>query len=995
MVAVVVGRETRIDGSQLALVWPAAGVGLLWTSWAWRRGAFLGASLAGVAVLAALGNGLTGTPWPLALVMGLANAIQALVGAAVLARLSPDGRRELDSPRGLAALVAACLAGAAVGTLVAPLAVHLSTGASWGSVAGPWWVRNGVSSFVIAAAALRLAPRTVLADTSIRRHRGETPLLLLALTVVYGAVFGLADDVPVAFMVVPFCLWIGLRYSTTAGVLHTLVAATWITAFTLAGRGPFAELPVAGRGAVAQMMIAVVALTTLVLALQRDQRDALAAEVVAAAERAAEQAGLLEVVVSSISDGIVVVDESGEVIVINPSAREIMAGTGVTGTRIGEWVRSEGLRHLDGTPLAEADLPLVRALQGADVDEVDIAVTGADGDRDQVLSFTARPLRRTGHTSPDAPPAGAVSAFRDVTERRRHATRLERSERHFRTVFDGAPVGMAILDVRSGLVSRANDDLAAFVGVDHASDLVGRALRELVVDADRPSIDDAMTAFAATEVEQVRAELRFGDADHPSWGSVSLALLEPASPADDGSATVVALVEDVTARKRAEAALTHQALHDQLTDLANRALLLERLEEALADDRRGAAAGLMYLDLDGFKAVNDTYGHATGDQLLVVLARRLEGLVRSTDTVARLGGDEFAILCPDLEGEGELDAVAARVHAAVAEPVRLSIGPVTVEASVGVVRLLGAGDAETLLRSADEAMYVAKRGGSNGVVSMSTPEQARASRAVKLLPELARAIAEDQLEMVGQPILSVDDGSVSAVEALVRWRHPRRGLLTPDQFLDVLETSSLMAAAWEQILHLSLAGAASWPATVAPAPRVHVNVSGRQLQEGDLRSTVMQALECHDVDPARLVLELTETFVPLITDSVRADIEDLRRQGISIALDDLGTGYSSMALLTELPVDVLKIDRRFVSGLGSDPRCEAVVHSIVSLGQRLDLEVVAEGIETRAQHDVVVQMGCRSAQGYLYSRPLEQPELRGYLATGSGARWFAPRGALG
>jgi EAL domain-containing protein (putative c-di-GMP-specific phosphodiesterase class I) len=247
--------------------------------------------------------------------------------------------------------------------------------------------------------------------------------------------------------------------------------------------------------------------------------------------------------------------------------------------------------------------------------------------------------------------------------------------------------------------------------------------------------------------------------------------------------------------------------------------------------------------------------------------------------------------------------------------------------------------------------------------------------------------------MVGQPVLSACDGSVTAVEALVRWHHPTRGVLAPAHFLDVLETSALMGRAWEQILDLSLANAAQWPGRDGVTPAVHVNVSGRQLT-GDLGDGVLDALERHRVDPGRLVLELTETFVPLIHDSVRDEIDRLRRHGVRIALDDLGTGYSSMAMLTELPIDVLKIDRRFVAGLGTDPRCEAVVHSIVTLGQRLDMEVVAEGVETRAQHEVLAQMECPSVQGYLYSRPIEQPALRRFLTASQATAHLGPGAAL-
>jgi diguanylate cyclase (GGDEF)-like protein/PAS domain S-box-containing protein len=586
-------------------------------------------------------------------------------------------------------------------------------------------------------------------------------------------------------------------------------------------------------------------------------------------------------------------------------------------------------------------------------------------------------------TAPDGSLSGYIWVANDVTSQRQAELALRESEQRFRLAFDAASVGMCMMSLdpaSAGQLIRANQAMCDFTGYTEAQLLALDVVR-LSIPEDAEATKAALAAMVRGEITQVRRETLYRHADGSNlWGLLSTSIV---TPADGSLPYAISLIEDITARKHAEAALTHQALHDGLTGLANRSLLVDRLDHALAANARSTReVGLAYLDLDGFKQVNDGAGHAAGDELLVQVASRLRSSVRPGDTVGRLGGDEFAIICTDLGAGMDLSVVADRVLKALREPFLLPSGAFTISASIGLAIADGHSTGEQLLAAADTAMYTAKRAGRDRVTVTDPQQQARAARSNRLRPQLETALSADELMMYGQPVLDLRSGQVIAVETLLRWNHPRRGVLGPAEFLDVAETSALMIPIGRRALHESCRMAASWADQLGDrAPDVHVNISGRQLDTGNLTQDVLAALDAHGVPATRLVLELTETHMPLIADSLRKDLSGLRELGIRIAIDDLGTGYSSLTRITELPVDMLKIDLRFIAGLGTDSGCTAVVAAILEIGKTLGLAVVAEGVETAAQARLLAQYGCQTVQGYLYSRARPEADLSFYLAS--------------
>jgi diguanylate cyclase (GGDEF)-like protein/PAS domain S-box-containing protein len=439
---------------------------------------------------------------------------------------------------------------------------------------------------------------------------------------------------------------------------------------------------------------------------------------------------------------------------------------------------------------------------------------------------------------------------------------------------------------------------------------------------------------------------------------------------------VVVNLHDISDRKRAEAELAHQAFHDGLTGLANRALFTDRVEQALRrNSRDGAQAAVLFLDLDAFKAVNDSLGHAVGDDLLRAVARRLEASVRAGDTVARLGGDEFAVLVEQATGVmAEAEFVADRILAALQRPVTLGGQALVANASVGIAVSDPAATSASLLRDADVAMYKAKAAGKGRRVLYQPDMRLAAVQRLELEGDLSSALRRGELRLVYQPVVALADERVTGFEALLRWEHPRLGDVPPDRFVPVAEETGAIVPIGRWILAEACHTAARWQAEY-PGDEpltMSVNVSGRQLVEPLLVDDVTAALRASGLDPRSLVLEVTETA--LVTDVVgaAARLQALRGLGVSIAIDDFGTGYSSLNYLRQFPVDILKIDRSFISGITDRDEIPAIVRGLLDLGRTLDLAMVAEGVELDVQRDLLRAEDCRLAQGFLFARPLER-----------------------
>jgi diguanylate cyclase (GGDEF)-like protein len=444
---------------------------------------------------------------------------------------------------------------------------------------------------------------------------------------------------------------------------------------------------------------------------------------------------------------------------------------------------------------------------------------------------------------------------------------------------------------------------------------------------------------------------------------------------------LVVTIRDVHDRKLLEERLTHQAFHDPLTGLANRALLANRVEHALARVQRdGRPPAVLFLDLDNFKTVNDSLGHAVGDEVLVEAARRLQSCVRATDTPARLGGDEFAVLLDDSDGLEAGVEVAERLTGALRAPFGSRGQEVFLTASVGLAVAGQRATATELLRNADVAMYTAKQTGKDRLVIFEPSMHAAVVERLELEKDLRHAVYRGELVLHYQPIVDLAHGRFAGAEALVRWRHPQRGLLFPGQFIELAETTDLIVPIGGWVLEQACRQARGWRSGGEPV-HISVNLSARQLQEDGLVERVDDALRSSGLEPARLVLEITESLVMLEARTIVARLRELKRLGVRLAIDDFGTGYSSLSYLLKLPVDILKIDKSFMDGLTQSPGA-AVVCGILELGKAMGLATVAEGIESADQVTALRAFGAQYAQGYHFSRPVEPHALEALLARG-------------
>jgi diguanylate cyclase (GGDEF)-like protein len=425
----------------------------------------------------------------------------------------------------------------------------------------------------------------------------------------------------------------------------------------------------------------------------------------------------------------------------------------------------------------------------------------------------------------------------------------------------------------------------------------------------------------------------------------------------------------------------HEALHDPLTGLPNRSLLLDRLAQALEVTRREASrVGVLFVDLDRFKLVNDSYGHATGDGLLVAVAERIRRELRSGDTAARLGGDEFAVV---MTGEADREAAAAlaeRLIESFGHPFHIGGRELYIGASVGIA--LGDEDAEELLRMADTAMYRAKSDTTSHYAFYASGMRSALRDRVELEGDLRRAIEREELDLAYQPIVSLEDESIVAFEALARWQHPERGFVSPGEFIPLAEETGLIIPLGDWVLRTALAQLARWRDRYDTGSlSMSINISGAQLRRRDFLAEVVREVELHGLEPRHVMLEITETIIMQDTEASIAGLAALRDHGFSLAIDDFGTGYSSLQYVRSFPVDVLKVAKPFVDGVALGPDDAAVAAAVVQLGRSLGLTLVAEGIEDADQHAALVELGCERGQGFHFARPMTAADAGVALAT--------------
>jgi diguanylate cyclase (GGDEF)-like protein len=445
-------------------------------------------------------------------------------------------------------------------------------------------------------------------------------------------------------------------------------------------------------------------------------------------------------------------------------------------------------------------------------------------------------------------------------------------------------------------------------------------------------------------------------------------------------------IRDITERKELEEQLTHLAFHDPLTDLANRALFRDRLKHALVRSRRhGKEVAVLFLDLDDFKTVNDTLGHGSGDELLVAVAKRLSGCLRPSDTVARPGGDEFAILLEDLDDQVEPVRAAERLLKVFGKPFEVGDQTVFVRASVGIATTPSAGEtAEEIVRNADIAMYTAKAQGKGMYELFESGMHGAVVERMQLENDLRQALEREELHLEYQPIVSLRTWRLTGVEALLRWRHPERGLVPPMEFIPVAERSGMILPLGRWVLETAARQTRRWQERHRSSPplELSVNLSARQLREPGFTAEVAEAVRESGLHPSTLVLEITESVLIDDADEVSARLDELRTMGAKIAIDDFGTGYSALSYLRRFKLDALKIDRAFVADLTPGSQASALASAIVAMGHNLGLRTVAEGIETAEQLAELRAMGCDLAQGYYFARPVPADELERMLGAG-------------
>jgi len=574
----------------------------------------------------------------------------------------------------------------------------------------------------------------------------------------------------------------------------------------------------------------------------------------------------------------------------------------------------------------------------------------------------------------------------EVDERKAAEAALRASEERFRSLVQNSSDVITILDT-DGSVRWHSESLRRVFGYDPEK-LLHTDESTLVHPDDRDRVAGFVAEAAmrpgVTAATTWRARHRDGTWLHTE--TVAANLLD-----DPNVRGLVLHTRDVSERKELEDQLTHQAFHDGLTGLANRTRFTERVEQALASIGPTDVA-VLFVDLDDFKHVNDSLGHAAGDQLLVATAKRLKSCLRPGDTAARFGGDEFAVLLERVTSRDAAAAVAARVIDTLHQPFGLQGRTIPIKASVGVaIGRRGVEDADALLRNADVAMYAAKAGGKDRFEVFRPEMHADMVQRLELEAELRHAADRGELVLHYQPIVELASGRITRVEALVRWAHPTKGLLGPLAFVPLAEEQGMIGPIGRWVLDEACRQARCWQDRFPAAPplSMHVNLSGRQLQQPGLIAEVAQALEACALEPELLTLEITETVLMADIDTVSQRLQDLKQLGVLLAIDDFGTGYSSLSYLRRFPIDMLKIDKAFVDGIGKGREDVTLAHAIVNLSHTLQLHTIAEGIELPEQAANLAALGCQDGQGYHFAKPLAPEAMTDLLE-----RTLAPGGFL-
>ncbi len=639
------------------------------------------------------------------------------------------------------------------------------------------------------------------------------------------------------------------------------------------------------------------------------------------------------------------------------------------------------LAHLGAVPtdcvvvdVAGGGIATVETMAARSSNVAFVALSDSDSDRIGVATVHAGPV--------DVLAKHALES-KSLTGAIRHAILLKRSEASLDEVESIARVGSWEVDLATNVVSWSHE-LYRLLGFDRDHEPGYQELTDRIHPDDRASTVRALTV-AVTDLQPFVTQHRLR---LPDGAERWVCIRGRVEVGPDGPERLLGTAQDVTEAVEAAAALAHQELHDRLTGLPNRRLLVDRLEQALIRLARvPVIVGVIHVDVDRFKVINDNLGYAAGDALLIAISARLKNLIRPEDTLARIDGDEFVVLCEGITDEHEAMRIADRICTAMTDPFARAGDDLVVSVSCGVALATQAVDAGALLGDADVAMYRAKAAGRGRSELFSETMRPTGVGRLDTETSLRKSIVNGDLRVHYQPVVSLVNGQVLGHEALVRWAHPARGLLGPDEFISVAEESGLIVPLGAWVLREACMQAKRFQARDPRWPRLmmSVNLSGAQLGQPGLVQLVSSALADSELDAEDLQLEMTESV--LMDDAPRTVtiLQSLHDLGVQLSIDDFGTGYSSLAYLRRFPVDVLKIDRTFVGGLGKDLEDSAIVAAVVNLADTLGFTTIAEGVETDLQRECLVSLGCSRAQGYLFARPVAADEAESALDRASGS----------
>ncbi len=670
-----------------------------------------------------------------------------------------------------------------------------------------------------------------------------------------------------------------------------------------------------------------------------------------------------------ISDAVIATDSDGSVRFVNPVAERL---TGWTHAEAFGRPVEDIVQTLDEACRTPINNPIRQALKSRCVAQVnDTALMRARDGATVAVDEGAAPI-----VDDEQNLMGAVLVFRDITQRRAVEQALRESEERFHSAFDHASIGMALVAL-DGRILQNNASIARMFGYTQA-ELLGMSLRALSHPDDLQNELNALGALAANEVPAIQLEKRFLHRDgHAVWTLLNVSMVRAA---DEAPLYCIVQTQDLSARRRAEEQLIQMAHHDLITGLVNRPYFIELGSHVIAlANRRNESFGVLFLDLDGFKAINDSLGHQAGDTLLAATAERLRRCLRDSDVVGRWGGDEFVMIAESAGSKEQLERVAGNLLKEVGKPLRIDGEDVAISASIGIAIYPRDGQTlSSLVVNADSAMYQAKEFGKNQFCFATKDSAPALLQQSRLENQLRHAVERAELRLYYQPV--VHRGRIDSVEALLRWQHPERGLMAPDEFIPIAEKSGLILPIGEWVLNTACRQAHIWRSGPAPALNMAVNVSARQLRSPAFVPAVAAALAASGLPPQALELEVTESWVMGSVQHSARVLGKLAKMGVKATVDDFGTGYSSLAYLKRLPLSRLKIDKSFLLGVPGDVGGEAIVRAIVSLARELHLEVIAEGVETDSQIAFMLSLGDLFLQGFGLHLPMDANRISSLLA---------------